>query len=148
MKDLLVELEQYIGCKDVFNETVSAVTVSWHIEHTCKVLEWIIRGLVSADPLEYKPEANTIKEYILTKNRIGRGKGISPAAFLSKGDKSDEQLALLIDHGRFELKKVNKLDANAFFVHPLLGVMRKNEALQFLRIHTEHHLKIIRDIIA
>lgn len=43
-------------------------------------------------------------------------------------------------------KKIEHFDKNAFFEHPLFGVLNKKDTMKFLKMHTTHHLKIIQDI--
>lgn len=47
-----------------------------------------------------------------------------------------------------KLQKTTDAPANLHFYHPKLGVINTKETLQFIVIHNEHHLKIIRDILA
>ena len=46
------------------------------------------------------------------------------------------------------LQKTTDAPANLHFHHPKLGVINTKETLQFIVIHNDHHLKIIRDILA
>lgn len=47
-----------------------------------------------------------------------------------------------------KLQKTTDAPANLYFHHPKLGVINTKETLEFIVIHNEHHLKIIRDILA
>ena len=47
-----------------------------------------------------------------------------------------------------KLQKTTNAPANLYFHHPKLGVINTKETLEFIVIHNEHHLKIIRDILA
>lgn len=47
-----------------------------------------------------------------------------------------------------KLQKTTDTPANLYFHHPKLGVINTKETLDFIVIHNEHHLKIIRDILA
>lgn len=46
------------------------------------------------------------------------------------------------------LQKTTDTPSNLHFHHPKLGVINTKETLQFIVIHNDHHLKIIRDILA
>jgi hypothetical protein len=46
------------------------------------------------------------------------------------------------------LDKFSTLDKRHYFNHPVFGILNRNRSLRFLKIHTRHHLRIIRDIVA
>lgn len=39
------------------------------------------------------------------------------------------------------------LDENQFFTHTLFKQLNKKQTLKFLGLHTNHHLKIVKDIL-
>ena len=45
------------------------------------------------------------------------------------------------------LESFNDLEKNSFFIHPLFKQLNKKQTIKFLKLHTNHHLKIIKDIL-
>ena len=41
-----------------------------------------------------------------------------------------------------------KLSADKFFTHPVFGDVRIKQARRVIAIHTQHHIKIINDILS
>jgi len=46
-----------------------------------------------------------------------------------------------------QLDELAKVEEVQFFTHPFFGDLKKKETISFLSIHTEHHLKIIREML-
>jgi hypothetical protein len=60
---------------------------------------------------------------------------------------SKESLLAQLALAKTQVAGIEKLDAYAFFKHPLFGNVNKKRALRFLMVHTQHHLKIIKTIL-
>jgi hypothetical protein len=45
------------------------------------------------------------------------------------------------------LESFNDLEKNSFFIHPLFKQLNKKQTIKFLKLHTNHHFKIIKDIL-
>lgn len=144
----LDELEQWMKELDTRNPAVSKTTIGWQIGHTLKVANGIIKMISRADPALYKWKFNTARMIVFTLNHIPRGKGKAPKEAIPDPEEfTKEGLEELFEKVRTRLEPVVKLPATAHFKHPFFGVLNKKKSLQFIKIHNDHHLKIIRDIV-
>ena len=57
-----------------------------------------------------------------------------------------EDLVSQFEVAKANIKTIAGLDKNAYFKHPLFGNVNTPRIYRFLLIHTNHHLKIIKDI--
>jgi len=142
----LEELSTYISESDKQNVSVSNANIGWQIDHSLRVMNQIIAALIRSNPDEYKPKFNWRKAYVFLTKRIPRGKVNAP-----KGILPTEEITVSSLHSAIELAKENILllgncNPNHFFVHPFFGQVNVRETHVFIEVHTEHHLKIIRDI--
>jgi hypothetical protein len=59
-----------------------------------------------------------------------------------------EKISLDYELAKTNILQMDSLPNNAYFTHPYLGALKKDEAKQFLEIHTNHYIDIINDIIS
>lgn len=129
------------------NPSISAESVGWHLLHNLQVINGMIAGLAASDPSKYSPKASFTKWLILLTKKIPRGKAQAPNSAVPKHiDKVELDVAL----DRASLSILNLLNQmpNKFFTHPGFGDLNTRMTKRFLWIHTEHHLKIVRDMLA
>lgn len=129
------------------NPRISAESVGWHLLHNLQVINGMIAGLAASDPNKYSPKASFTKWLILLTKKIPRGKAQAPKSAVPKHiDKVELDAAL----DRASLSILNLLNQmpNKFFTHPGFGDLNTRMTKRFLWIHTEHHLKIVRDMLA
>lgn len=129
------------------NPRISAESVGWHLLHNLQVINGMIAGLAASDPSKYSPKASFTKWLILLTKKIPRGKAQAPKSAVPKHiDKVELDAAL----DRASLSILNLLNQmpNKFFTHPGFGDLNTRMTKRFLWIHTEHHLKIVRDMLA
>jgi hypothetical protein len=144
----LVELESYIPRRDQRNDKITASTIGWQMDHTLQVVSGIVGALDQSDPKDYTPKFSTKWLFIKTTGYIPRGVGKAPKYVVSKQDLFEKvYLEDLLTKARRAVAQIESIDENAFFKHPYFGNLNKRNAVQFVTIHTEHHLKIIRDIL-
>lgn len=139
------ELESYISHLELMNLDVSNSSVGWQIEHSLLVLNGVIRSLKKSDPASFKWSFKPIKYLILWRKVIPRGKVHAPK-YVYPDAFTEDSLKANIETCRKLLVDLDQLGAQHFFTHPIFGDLKKREAEKFLWIHTEHHLKIIREI--
>lgn len=142
----LDELESFIPQLDVRNEAISASTVGWQIEHDLLVISSVIEGVKRSDPASYKWRFKPLKYVILWRGVIPRGKVGAPKV-VTPGEITPESLQAHIALCRQRLAELEQVRNDHYFTHPFFGDLKKKETLRFLYVHTEHHLKIIRDML-
>ncbi len=147
IENALDELESYIPLRDSIHPEVSKVAVGWHLDHSLRTINEIYKALNASDPELYKGDLNIGRSFLLLINKIPRGRAEAPKIVIPPdtiySDSLYGQLATARDH----IQAYEALPKKAFFTHPYLGRLKKKKALRFIAIHTEHHLKIIRDIL-
>jgi len=144
---LVKELESYIALKEKRNDSISKSDVAWQIDHSLKVINLVSHSFLNSNPKLYKSHFNKWRILLFTLGYIPRGKAkapkiVKPTEIISSEDlNSQSQLAY---QNIENLKSANK---NAYFIHFVFSVLNKKRTIRFLQLHTNHHLKIIRDIL-
>jgi len=145
--DQLDEMEGSLPRASATDDTVSGWSVGQQIEHTLSALSAMSvalrRGRNEADGRR----PNRFLALVLESGTIQRGRVKAPSAMLPSDHPDKKNLQRLILKTRNRISILGGLPPQASFVHHILGPMHRDEALQFMSIHTEHHLKIIRDIL-
>ena len=143
----LNELEGYFEYNNHISESISKATVGWQSYHILKVINIVCDSIKISDPKDYKKSFNKYKTLCFTFNYFPRGKGRAPKVTrppeVFKLDDLINQLKLVNQN----IQDFISLDYRINFKHPIFGQLNKKETLKFFVIHTEHHLKIIRDIL-
>lgn len=149
MKKLLLQLEEIENLKLISNKispNISDASIGWHLEHSLLVISKIIEGLKISNPENYAPKITLGKLFILTTSYIPRKKGKAPNFTIPKNDSTPENISKNINLIKANLHQLNTLHPNSFIDHPYFGHLNLKETLKFLCIHTNHHLKIVKDI--
>lgn len=147
LKSQLVEMENYIAQKDEINHVVSSAPIGWHLSHSLKVINNIITSLETSNPGDYKREFNFKRLLIFVTRRIPRGRARSPKVVWPPEFIKTDDLKESILEARKNIQLLNNFHSSAYFKHPYFKHLNRNQTKTFLEIHTEHHLKIIRDIL-
>ncbi len=147
LKEKLTELEGYIKYRDSINPKISEVPVAWHLDHSLRTINEICDVLKQSDPEQYKGSVNLGRSFLLLINKIPRGQAEAPKIVVPPDIIYTDSLYLQLNEARTNLLGYDSLPNKAFFTHPYLGKLKKKTAKRFIGIHTEHHLKIIRDIL-
>ena len=147
IENALDELESYIPLRDSIHPEVSKVAVAWHLDHSLRTINEIYKALHASDPEQYKGDLNLGRSFLLLINKIPRGRAEAPEIVIPPDTIYSDSLYLQLATARDHIQAYESLPKNAFFTHPYLGRLKKKKALRFIAIHTEHHLKIIRDIL-
>ena len=140
-------LENHMDKMDVLNAKVSKREVAWHIDHSLRVINGICNALTHSDPAEYESRFNLSKMFFLGIGWFPRGKVRAPKAIMNHDSIDRDELIALFTKVKSKLSNIASLPVDTFFVHPVFGKLNRAETPKFLRMHTNHHLKIIRDIL-
>jgi hypothetical protein len=147
LKKLLIELESKIPNQELLNPLVSKSSVGWHIEHILLTMNLVIEAVQKSNPNNYKRTFNLNRFLVFTLNKIPRGKVKAPKIVQPKEDFTTDSLKKHLEKGKTNLAKLSAISANSYFEHPYLGQLNLNPTIRFIKIHTKHHLKIIKEII-
>ena len=140
------QLEINIDRQQMLAEEVSKSSVGWHIEHALLTINAIIGRIENSEPEKYRKKFSFPKILVFTMNKIPRGRAKSPATVVPV--RYDiESLRQHLEKTRSAISKLNALNADKYFEHPIFGDLKLKDTIKFLRIHTNHHLSIINDIV-
>lgn len=145
---LIADLENIIPEFESINANVSHATVGWQIEHSLKTINLIVLACKKSDPSTYKWKFNFKRLLILSLlKKIPKGKAKAPKVVQPEGEISQLSLKNSLEQMRLNLKDWNSLNKNAYFEHPFFGNLNKKKTIDFLVIHTQHHLQICTEIL-
>ena len=143
----LQKIESLSSKIDVVNESVSKASVGWHLEHLLLILNSSLKGLTLTNPKDYNPKFSLKKFVFVNFGIIPRGKISSPKQFVPVNVPTQESILKLINLAKTRLEAVKNLPEKSFITHPFLGDFDKKTTLRFLWLHSNHHLKIVEDIL-
>jgi hypothetical protein len=83
----------------------------------------------------------------MTTGKIPRGKGKAPDRVVPRATYTADELQNHLNTTIEKLQIIEKIQPNQHFTHPFFGQLNKKPMLKFLKIHTNHHLHIINDIL-
>lgn len=141
------QLENYISKHEITNSKISKSTIGWQIDHSLKVINNVIEALQKSDPNTYKKNFSFLGKVFFTLGFFPRGRAKAPKYVRPPEVVLKEDLVLQIQAAKSNIEMLAKLDKNAFFKHPLFGNINTKRMHRFLELHTNHHLKIINDIL-
>ena len=144
---LINELETKLPFIEQKKETVSQVTVGWHLEHSLLALVKMITAIEHSNPADYKWKFNLKRSVVLMLGKIPRGKAKVPDSAKPGEEISEATITPLIEKARQKVELLEKLNKDKFFKHPVFGDVQVKQARRIIAIHTHHHIKIINDVI-
>ena len=146
LDNLLNQLEANVLYYERLNQKVSEATIGWHIEHSLLSLNGVTNLLIKSNPTDYTWKFNFIRIVVLTMKKIPRGKAKSPEVVLPKGIIDKHSLLTHILVTRNKINELKTLPKDRYFEHPFFEKLKLKQTINFLEIHTMHHLDIIEDI--
>ncbi|MGB5419756.1 DUF1569 domain-containing protein [Algibacter sp.] len=147
LNKLLSQIEINIPKRDIKNEAVSKSTIGWQLDHSLKVLNAVSEWTENSNPEDYKFKLNFWRIVLLTLGYFPRGKVKAPKHVLPPEEITTEDLEKQLQTARTHIEKLKLLAKNSYFKHFIFGKLNKKQTLRFLEVHTNHHLKIVNDIL-
>jgi hypothetical protein len=148
LQKLLIELECKIPEHELLNSSVSKSSVGWHIEHILLTFNLVVESISKSNPNNYKRSFNFNRLLVFTLNKIPRGKVKAPKPVRPQEDFTMESLISHLEKATTNLEKLSTLSSTHYFEHPFLGQLNLKSTIRFLKLHTNHHLTIIKEIIS
>ena len=147
LNDLIGQIENNLSQWEKQNTTISHATVGWQLDHSLLVINGIIAQLAKSNPKDYQWRPNWKRVYIKLRNNIPRGKAKAPKQVLPVDVIAIEDLQNKLALAKSNIALLEKLHKNSFFTHPYFGDLNLKATIWFLKLHTQHHLKIVNVII-
>jgi len=144
---IVPELAMYIPNYNQSNTAISEAAVGWHIEHCLLVIKQIISTVAQSDPLLFKSKFNIKRFFVFLSKTIPRGKAKAPKVVIPTEEITIDSLEVSLTNTYQAITYLKDCEEHQYFMHPFFGQLNKKQTIKFLAIHTEHHLKIIRDIL-
>ncbi len=143
---LIKQLESYIPYQEQSNTNVSTSAVGWHLQHTLLTINQIVDNIKKSNPADYKWKFSFIKLIVFTTKKIPRGRAKAPNVVVPKNTITEATIREELTKSAAAVKDLEAIPANHYFQHPFFGNLKVKATIQFLAIHTNHHLAIIKDI--
>jgi len=132
---------------DLRRESVSSWTPGEHLRHCGLAIAAVRRALETSSGAPPWTWRSWIGALVLRRGRLPRGRARAPAETVPDLAAA-EPLEAALARAATDLERIRALPADAWFRHFALGTLRRDRALRFLAVHTEHHLRIVREILA
>lgn len=147
LSQLLSRIETRIPYEAIKNDAVSTSTIGWQIDHTLKVFNAVSQWTENSNPDDYKYKFSLWRSVLFPLGYIPRGKVRAPKATQPPDIILKEAILNQIQIAYTHIEKLKTLPKNSYFNHFIFGNLPKKKTLRFLEMHTNHHLKIIEDIL-
>ncbi|MFN3968813.1 DinB family protein [Flavobacterium sp.] len=147
LQDILNQIESHIPHHEKVNDKVSQSTIGWQLDHSLLVINGVVEQMKISNPENYKWKFKWIRVYIQITNKIPRGKVRAPKAVNPLEVASMEDLKAKLEQARKNIAELENLPPKSYFTHPFFGDLNLKTTIWFLKLHTNHHLKIVNDII-
>lgn len=144
---ILPDLATYFPDYNQSNAAISEANVGWHLEHCLLVIKQITATVAQSEPSLFKSKFNFPRFFVFLSNTIPRGKAQAPKVVIPSDEITLDTLQTSLANTYQAVAYLKDCQDKQYFMHPFFGQLNKKQTIQFLAIHTAHHLKIIRDIL-
>lgn len=129
------------------NLKVSKASVGWHLDHSLKVINNVCETLKNSNSDDYRKEFSALRTFTFALGFFPRGKARSPKRVLPPEILLKEDVETQLEMAKKNIQSILNVDENQFFTHPLFKQLNKKQTIKFISLHTNHHLKIVKDIL-
>ncbi|MEQ1552878.1 MAG: hypothetical protein ABL929_01800 [Ferruginibacter sp.] len=147
----IIKALQKVETKFIFaerqNTKISAANVGWHIEHIILANNRIIDATKASNPADYKWKFDKNRFFAFLLKKFPRGRAKAPKASLPVSEFNEAEVKLKLELAKQKILELDNLSATHYLDHPFFGKTKLSGVKKVLLIHTNHHLKIIADII-
>ena len=147
INNLLDNLEAQVANYSILNQAVSKGNVGWHIVHSCLVINSVCAAVIKSDASKFIKKFSFKAFLVLLLNSFPRGKAKAPSFTMPSEELNPASIIKSIQAARASLEALAKAGKNQYFTHPIFGDLNTGQTFKFLGVHTNHHLKIIKDIL-
>jgi Protein of unknown function (DUF1569) len=147
MDRTLDDLRAVVAHAEICAPSVSQWNVGMHVHHCALSMINIGKGLAKSTALAPPAKPSIAKTVVFTLGRIPRGRAKTSATLTPQLTVPPAELLSLLDESAKELDAAKRLGPDTWITHPVFGPLRRDDALEFVRIHNRHHLKIVSDIL-
>ena len=147
LQDQIQQIRNLIPRGELLSQSVSSWPVGYHIQHLSLAMSGVAKALELSTPPVPRQLPKPAWLAIGLMGRIPRGKAQSPDISRPKHAKGEEELNAFLEKAESRIITATQLPDDRWFKHHLLGVLDKRNSLKFVRIHNDHHLAIMKDIV-
>ena len=140
-------LDTHIANHKLSHPKTSKSNIAWHIDHSLKVINNVSAATQTSNPDLFKNNFSILGKVFFTLGFFPRGKAKAPKHVLPPEVITKADLIQQITLAKSNIDTLSNLDKNAYFKHPLFGHINTKRVPKFLVMHSNHHLKIINDIL-
>jgi hypothetical protein len=144
---LIAQLETKIPYSEKMNTAISKASVGWHVQHSILAMSQIINAVEKSDPANYKYKFNMQRFVVYTLNKIPRGRAKAPESVIPAKKINADEVKQKVELLKTRLDVLKTLQPDNYFKHPYFGDLNLKATIKMLKLHTQHHLNIINDII-
>lgn len=148
MENRLKQIEGLIIHRDALRPEVSAVDVAWHLDHVLKVIINITTTLERSDPATFDSNVNLARTVMFAYGDFPRGVAKAPESVTPPPVIAEAAIIEQLKLARSMVSKLHTFPKGANMTHDTFGQLDRDHTARLLEVHTDHHLRIIEDILA
>lgn len=147
LKNQLDLIEGFISKSEIINTNVSKANVAWHLDHSLKVINAVVKEMQISDSALYEDNFSFLGKLLIKLRFFPRGKAKAPKHVKPPEQILNNDIILQLAEAKQHIETIPSLNKNSYFKHPLFGNINTLRVIRFLEVHTNHHLKIIKSIV-